>query len=118
MIDADAVRLEDTSFDATEFRRLWLVAVATYGVGDVVTTSAVIWFVGRLTEANALVSLAVDLYGQAGLIGLKLAAFAVCIAVSVYGARVDDRFLFYLPPATLAVAGAVATAYNLSLFVR
>jgi hypothetical protein len=114
---SDALRLADTPFEDREFRRLWTVALATYGVGDVVTTVTLLYFTHQVEELNGVVLLVVDAYGQWGLVGLKIATFLVCIGVSVYGARTEDRLLFYLPPTVLAVVGAFATAYNLRLFV-
>ena len=116
MAAADVLRLEDTPFEPREFRRLWTVALATYGVGDIVTTVTLLYFTRRVSETNIVVQLVVEAYGQWGLVGLKFATFLVCIAVSVYGARTEDRLLFYLPPTALAVVGAFATAFNLRLF--
>jgi hypothetical protein len=113
----DGLRLADTPFEPREFRRLWTVALATYGVGDVVTTVTVLYFSARVNEMNGLVLFVVGAFGQWGLVGLKLGTFLVCIAVSVYGARTGDGVLFYLPPAALAVVGAFATAYNVRLLL-
>jgi len=104
-------------FDENEFTRLWTVALATYGVGDTVTTVALLWFVGSLEEANALVRFAVDSFGLPGLVALKIAAFLVAIAVSVVGVRADDRALYVFPPAALAVLGGFLTAFNLRLLL-
>ncbi len=100
-----------------EFSRLWLVALATYGVGDVVTTITLLWFDGRVAEANGLLRAAVDAYGLAGLVGFKLVVFLVTIGVSLYGDRIDDSLLYYLPPAVLAVFGGFAAAFNLRLLL-
>jgi hypothetical protein len=111
------LRLEDTPFDSREFRRLWTVALSTYGVGDIVTTITLLYFSHRVDEMNLLVQLAVGAYGRWGFVGLKLVSFLLCIAISVYGARTEDRLLFYLPPLLLAVVGAFATAFNFRLLV-
>lgn len=52
-----------------------------------------------------------------GLVLPKLAVFLLCLGICVYGARAGDKVLYYLPPVTLAVIGAFATAFNLRLFV-
>lgn len=111
------LELEGTPFDEREFTRVWLVATATYGVGDVVTTMALFRFSATVYESNALLRRALETFGQAGLVGLKLAVFLVSLAVSVYAARRADRFLFYLPPVVLAVVGAFTTAFNVRLLL-
>jgi len=108
--------LDETGFDPTEFSRLWFVATLTYGVGDIVTTLAV-FRAGGVGEGNGLLRAATATLGQAGLVGVKLAAFGVCLAVSLWAAQADDRIGFYLPPAALAVAGAFTTVFNLRLLV-
>lgn len=113
--DSSVVTL--SHFDSSEFYQLWLVALATYGVGDIVTTIALLRFVNRIDELNVIVETVVGLYGEAALVVLKFVVFAVAIGVSVYGDRVDDWVLFYLPPTTLAVIGGFTTAYNIRLFL-
>jgi|APHM01.1.fsa_nt_gi hypothetical protein len=109
------LQLSDTRFSEREFSRLWTIAAATYGVGDIVTTLAVVGFTDRIGEANPLVRLAVAAYGEAGLVGLKLAVFGLCLGISLSSARADDSWGYYLPPALLAVVGAFTTALNLRL---
>lgn len=104
-------------FSAEEFAQLWLVATATYVVGDSVTTLAIINYSTTVTEGNAAMAAAVDAFGGAGLIGLKLTAMLFGIAVSVYATRDGDRTLYYTPPVFLAVVGAFATAYNIRLLI-
>jgi hypothetical protein len=104
-------------FSADEFARLWLVATATYVVGDSVTTLAIINHSSTITEGNAAMAAAVDAFGGAGLMGLKLVAMLFGIAVSVYATRDGDRTLYYTPPVFLAVVGAFATAYNIRLLI-
>ncbi len=108
--------LDETGFDPTEFSRLWFLATLTYGVGDIVTTLAV-FRAGGVGEGNGLLRVATATFGQAGLVGVKLAAFGVCLGVSLWAAHADDRIGFYLPPAALAVVGAFTTAFNLRLLV-
>ena len=104
-------------FSAEEFARLWLVATATYVVGDSVTTLAIINHAPTVAEGNAAMAAAVGAFGGAGLMGLKLTAMLFGIGVSCYATREHDRLLYYTPPAFLAVVGAFATAYNLRLLV-
>ncbi|MFB6103059.1 MAG: hypothetical protein ABEJ73_10900 [Haloplanus sp.] len=109
--------LTDTPYDATEFSRLWLIATTTYGVGDVVTTIALVQFSDSVGEANALLRTAIETFGLGGLIGLKLFAFFACLAISLTGARNADSALYYGPPAMLALVGAFTTVYNIRLLV-
>jgi len=104
-------------YDEREFTLLWLVAAATYGVGDVVTTVAIAWFSRTVREGNPLVASAIGSFGQSGLVGLKLGAFLLCIAISIWAARARDDTLYYLPPAVLSIVGFTATAYNLVLLL-
>ena len=112
-----SLSLDETPFEEREFTQLWLVATATYGVGDIVTTIAIIQFSERVAEGNALLASVVDAYGHAGLVGLKLAAFLVCIGVSLLGADDDDRLLYYLPPVLLTFVGSFFTVYNIRLLL-
>jgi hypothetical protein len=111
------VSLDDTPFDATTFTRLWLLALATYGVGDVVTTIALIEYSPTVSEANALIRLSIDHLGLLGLVLLKYLAFGVAIGISLLGAADADRFLYYLPPIVLSLAGAFTTIYNARLML-
>lgn len=115
MVTLPTLDLRGTSFDEREHARLWLLAVTTYGVGDIVTTIALVWFVPRLSEANVFLSSVISQFGLAGLVGLKLAVFSVCITVSLWAVPADDRFGYYFPPTLLAVVGAFTTVYNLRL---
>lgn len=117
MVLGDWFSLDGTGVDRTEFTQLWTVAAATYGVGDVVTTIALLWYSETVVEANVLVRLATDAFGRSGLVGLKIAVFLVCIALSVDGARRGDRLLYYLPPVALALVGAFTTALNIRLMM-
>lgn len=111
------VSLDDTPFDARTFTRLWLLALATYGVGDVVTTIALIEYSPTVSEANALIRLSIDHLGLLGLVLLKYLAFGVAIGISLLGAADADRFLYYLPPIVLSLAGAFTTIYNARLML-
>lgn len=104
-------------YSTTEFARLWLIATATYVVGDSVTTLAIINHAPTVVEANAAMAAAVATFGEAGLIGLKMAAMLFGIGVSIYASREADRLLYYTPPVFLAIVGGFATAYNLRLLL-
>jgi hypothetical protein len=104
-------------FCTEEFARLWLIATATYVVGDSVTTLAIVRYSTTVAEGNAAMAAAIDSFGEAGLIGLKLAAMLFGLAVSIYATRDHDRLLYYTPPVFLAVVGAFATAYNIRLLI-
>lgn len=112
-----SLSLENTPFEEREFTQLWFVAAATYGVGDIVTTIAILDFSTRVAEGNALLASVVDAYGHTGLVGLKLAAFLVCISVSLLGADDEDRVLYYLPPVSLTFVGSFFTVYNVRLLL-
>lgn len=114
--DAEWTTFEGVSFSRETFTRVWLLALATYGVGDVVTTIALVWFSPLHAEANPVVGAAIDAFGGGGFLGLKLLVFYACIGIAVWGGVLDDDpLLFYLPPAVLTLVGAAATVLNLSL---
>ncbi|MDG5776656.1 hypothetical protein VB773_10205 [Haloarculaceae archaeon H-GB2-1] len=109
------------SFEASavDTRRLtlpWLLAAATYGVGDVVTTIALVWFDPLHIEANPFVYAAIDSLEQVGLVGLKLGVFGFCFALSLWAATdEEDVIALYGPPAILTIIGLTTTAHNLNL---
>ncbi|MDX1745988.1 MAG: hypothetical protein R3324_08630 [Halobacteriales archaeon] len=107
--------LEGTHFEGDEyrFRLAWLLAAATYGVGDIVTTVAVVFFDPSIQEANPLMQAAADAVGALGVVPLKLAVFLLFIGVSVYLARMGEEWLSYAPPAVLTVSGTLVTVHNL-----
>ncbi|MFB6125494.1 MAG: hypothetical protein ABEJ59_06005 [Halanaeroarchaeum sp.] len=76
---------------AGQFLAVWFVATVAYGAGDVVTTIAVVGFDPRLVEANPLLRASYHLAGVPGIVVVKFAVFAVCLAISVYGVRSADR---------------------------
>ncbi|WP_119818622.1 hypothetical protein [Halalkaliarchaeum desulfuricum] len=98
-----------------EFYWLWIVATAAYGVGDVVTTIALVYFVPHLGEGNPIVRFAMDSLGLWGLVAAKLAAFLVMVWISHLGARDGDTLLYYFPPLLLTIVGVMVTAVNLRL---
>jgi len=112
--------LDGTPFEgqADQFYWLWIVATTTYGVGDVVTTVALVYFDSSVGEANALVRVAVAEFGLAGLVGLKLGVFGLCLGLQVAAiGDTDDPVVVYAPPAVLAVFGGFTTAFNLRLLL-
>lgn len=86
--------LTGTPYEIREFSRLWTLAAATYGVGDIVTTVALLHFDQTVGEANVLLRTAVEAFGNAGLVGLKLAVFLACIGVSLDAAHREDSLLY------------------------
>jgi hypothetical protein len=115
MVTFPTFDLSETAFDEGEFSQLWLLAATMYGVGDVVTTVALVWFVPRLSEGNLFLGSTVAEFGLTGLIVVKLTVFFVCICASLWAAPEGDWISYYFPPALLSVVGAFATVYNLRL---
>lgn len=114
--EANWYTLEHSPFDVDSLWTVWLVALATYGVGDVVTTIAIIWFLPLYTEANPLVQFAVETFGGGGFLALKLLVFYVVLGISLWaGVPERDRLMFYGPPLLLAVVGLLTTGHNLAL---
>lgn len=108
--------LEDTPFDEVSFSRVWLLALAAYGVGDVVTTIALVYFSDLHTEANPVIRQAIMAFGGGGFLGLKLLVIYACIGVSLWvGVSDEDRLMFYGPPLLLATVGCYTTVHNLGL---
>ncbi|KDE58343.1 hypothetical protein EL22_05490 [Halostagnicola sp. A56] len=105
--DAGFARAADAEASPIELEGLLWVAVGAALIGDVVTT-----FVGLhlgLTESNPIAHGAIDGYGPAGMVGLKLVAVAVGIGCrSLLPAE-------YRPivPAGLALPWLVAIGINL-----
>lgn len=104
-------------FDHREFSWLWLIALSTYGVGDVVTTIAVVRYAPHVEEMNAAVRASFAALGEGGFAGLKLVAFLVCLVISLRAAANHDRVLYYLPPSLLAVVGMVVTVHNIQVLM-
>lgn len=116
--EGDWLTLQGTPFPTESFSRAWLAAALTYGVGDVVTTIAIVYFVPRYTEANPIVRAAIQAFGGGGFLAVKLLVFYVCIGISLSWGRADeDPLLFYGPPLALAVVGLVTTLFNLNLLL-
>ncbi|MWV65777.1 hypothetical protein GRS48_13245 [Halorubrum sp. JWXQ-INN 858] len=98
-----------------EFYTLWIAATTTYGVGDIVSTIAFLTYVPAIEEANPVVNAAIDAFGFAGLVALKIAVYLVMVWISVLGARDGDALLYYFPPLFLTVVGLALTANNIRL---
>lgn len=117
-VEGDWYTLERSPFDVDSLFLVWLVAVATYGVGDVVTTIAIVWFLPLYTEANPVIQFAVEIFGGGGFLALKLLVFYAVLGISLWaGVPERDRLMFYGPPLVLAIVGLVVTAHNLSLML-
>jgi hypothetical protein len=95
--------------------RIWALALATYGVGDGVTTAMLVWVSPVHVEANMIVRAAIGAFGAIGLVGVKVLAIGTCFALSLWGSTDDSQFMFYLPPVTLVLVGTAMTLFNASL---
>lgn len=114
--EADWLTLERSPFDVDSLWTVWLVALATYGVGDVVTTIAIVWFMPLYAEANPVIQFAVELFGGGGFLALKLLVFYAVLGISLWaGVPERDRLMFYGPPLVLAAVGVLVTGNNLAL---
>ncbi|WP_066418517.1 hypothetical protein [Halorubrum aethiopicum] len=98
-----------------EFYSLWIAATSTYGVGDIVSTIAFLTYVPAIEEANPVVAFALDSFGLAGLVALKIAVYLVMLWISVLGAREGDGLLYYFPPVLLTAVGLYLTGSNVWL---
>ena len=96
---------------------LWVIAVATYGVGDSVSTIIAVYLVDGLGEGNPLVAVLLAEFGIQGLFGLKILVFLIAITINLYGRQREDWVGYYGPPAFVALLGAVLTASNLIAIV-
>ncbi|WP_224449427.1 hypothetical protein [Haloprofundus salilacus] len=110
--------LNGTPVTERRFYWAWIAATAGYGVGDVVTTVAVVAFASGVVEGNPVMDASISSFGLAGLVGLKLAVFALCLAVSQHAARVGDPVFPYVLPSLLAAVGAGLTCYNVWLMAQ
>ena len=115
--DSDWLTLEGSSFSGRSFSSVWAVALATYGVGDVVSTIAFLEYVPAVQEANPVVAFALDAFGLGGLVGLKIAVYLLMLWISVHGAREGDGLLYYFPPVLLTLVGTYLTASNVRLLL-
>lgn len=108
------LHFEGSPFEEETFRNIWLLALATYGVGDIVTTITIAYFSRVHVEANPIVNLSIDLFGGGGFLAMKLLVLYACLGISIWAGRLeDDRLLFYGPPVLLTFVGLIVTATNL-----
>jgi len=118
-LDFDGGLADASLFDEVSFSRMWLLAVATYGVGDVVTTIALVYFSPLHTEANPVIRQAIMAFGGGGFLGLKLLVIYACIGISLWaGVGDEDRLMFYAPPILLALVGLYTTVHNLGILLH
>jgi len=95
---------------------VWLFALLTYGVGDLVTSITLIWFSPDHLEGNPLIAGAISAFGGGGFLAVKLLAMFGCLGVSLWaGVQGRDALLFYGPPVMLGLFGGVVTTWNLWL---
>ena len=99
-----------------EFYWLWIFATLGYGVGDIVTTLALIDYHPLVQEGNVLVQWLYSEWGMMGFVSGKLIVFSTCFIVSYLALKTwRDRFLYYLPPLVLTIFGGFVTGYNIYL---
>ena len=99
-----------------DFTWLWIFATLGYGVGDMITTLALIGYNPLVREGNAIVRWLFDMWGIPGFVAGKLLVFGACFAISLYALEVwEDRWLYYFPPLLLTVVGGFTTGYNIVL---
>jgi hypothetical protein len=92
---------------------LWAIAVATYGIGDSLSTIIAVYFVDGLGEGNPLVAVLLAEFGIRGLFGLKIIVFLVAVGINLQSKKRGDWLGYYGPPGFVALLGAVLTASNL-----
>ncbi|NHN61152.1 MULTISPECIES: hypothetical protein [Halorussus] len=110
--------LERAATTYREFVWLWIAATSGYGVGDVVTTIALVRYHPVVAEGNPLLARLLSRFGLGGLVGAKLLVFAVCFGLSFYAVRVwRDRFVYYFAPLVLLLFGVFFTVYNVRLML-
>lgn len=96
---------------------MWIFAVTTYGVGDMVTTITILEFDVGVNEANLLLQQVFDSPGEAGLIGLKLAVFFLRLTETMVVVKYrDDWPMYYVPPLIRIGLVSTVTVNNMYLF--
>lgn len=100
-----------TPTDRLELNRhlLWIGALVTYGVGDLLTTAY--GLSNGVPESNVLPSAVLDAAGFGGLVALKLAFVSLAFVAWTHGPD-DARHGI---PVGLALVGAAVTAWNLTV---
>ncbi len=94
------------------FYGLWAFAIATYGIGDFVSTLVALLFVPGLFEGNPIVLAVLQRYGIAGFVGIKVVVFAGALWMGIRGARDSDWFGYYAPPIVVGIVGTALTVWN------
>lgn len=116
--EIDWFRYEGGKFTENALRNAWLLALATYGVGDVVTSIALIWFSPLHVEANPVIAGAIATFGGGGFLAVKLLTFFAALGISLWAGYLEgDPVAFYGPPFVLMVTGALITAWNMALLL-
>lgn len=114
--ESNWLTLEGLPFDVGWFWGAWILAILAYGVGDVMTTIALVWSTPAYVEANPIIAWAIGAFGGGGFLGVKLLSFYGALGLSIWGGAGDeDHLLFYGPPVALALFGFVTTVLNLNL---
>lgn len=98
-----------------EFYGLWFLAAVTYGVGDIISTVLAVFTDPDLGESNPVVSVVLAEYGILGFLAVKIVILVTLLWISVGGARSNDRFTYYWPPAVATALGIALTGWNLWL---
>ena len=117
VLNSSLLSLEGTALEDRTwlFYTLWTLATLTYGVGDIVTTTAIRYLSHDVNEVNALVSLAFSTFGRPGFVGLKLLIFLGFVLGQVYSLHIaeeEDWLVVFGPPVLLWLVGLLVTAYN------
>lgn len=108
----------EVEMNECRFLFLWTLGIVMYGVGDLLTTFAIISGFPHVVESNPLLARSVALVGYHGIVVLKLVVFFAALGISVYASRVwGDKLLHYFPPIAIAVVGAFTTAFNVRLII-
>lgn len=98
----------DVLLDSERF--LWLVAVAFFGIGDLLTTVAGL-HLEQVIEAGPVVADVIAVHGVPAMVALKLAVFAIC-----YGLwRVVPAPHRVGVPLGLAMLGVLVTIWNVGI---
>ncbi|WP_181686289.1 hypothetical protein [Halorhabdus salina] len=114
--DPEWLHFEGSPFEEDTFRNVWLLALATYGVGDIVTTITIVYFSEIHVEANPIVNASIDAFGGGGFLAMKLLVLYTCLGISIWAGRLEnDRLLFYGPPLLLMLVGLLITGTNLMI---
>jgi len=111
--DADTSVVERSMPQQLGLWVLWAIAIATYGIGDSLSTIIAVYFVDGLGEGNPLVAVLLAEFGIRGLFGLKILVFLIAVGINLQSRKRGDWLGYYGPPGFVALLGAVLTAANL-----